>query len=154
MYHRMLPVAVVLFAGVAVAAGIAVYKREFPAYASVESIGGAHMSSDGVINDGQIAVIEDDIYPLEWLQERITVQEAERMHTRAPDERSARIPALRKPFGFRNAQWEELKARMWPGDELWTFASPAESWRHLAGRSGIALVRNKKMVCAIVTLMN
>jgi hypothetical protein len=63
-------------------------------------------------------VIEDDIYPQEWLQERITVEEAERMYTRAPDERSARIPALRKPFGFRTAQWEELKALIWPGDEL------------------------------------
>jgi hypothetical protein len=91
----------------------------------------------------------------EWLQEFVTVVEAERLHTRAPDdERSARVQELRKPFGFRNPQWEELKARMRPGDELWTFASPAGSWQHLAGRRGIALVRNKRIVCAIVTLMN
>jgi hypothetical protein len=66
----------------------------------------------------------ESIYPVEWLQERITAEEAERMQT--------------------HAQWETLRASMQPGDELWTFASPAESWQRLAGRSGIALVRNKK----------
>jgi hypothetical protein len=96
----------------------------------------------------------EDVYPAEWLQERITVEEAEHLHTRAPDERSARVPVLGKPFGFLNAEWEELKARMRPGDELWTFASPPRFWQHMAGRSGIALVRDKKMVCAVVTLKN
>jgi hypothetical protein len=101
----------------------------------------------------QFAMLEN-VYPPEWLQERIRAEVATRLHTRASDERSAHVPALRKPFGFRNPQWEELKANMRPGDELWTFASPAESWQHFAGRSGIALVRNKRIVCALVTLMN
>jgi hypothetical protein len=95
-----------------------------------------------------------DTFPIEWLLERITIEDAERKYTRPPDERSDRMPQLRKPFGFRNAQWEELKARMRPGDELWTFSSPAHFWEKKAGRCGIALVRDKKMVSAIVTLMN
>jgi hypothetical protein len=43
---------------------------------------------------------------------------------------------------------------MQPGDELWTFASSAESFRHLAGRSGIVLLRDGRAVAEIVTLMS
>jgi hypothetical protein len=50
MYHRILAVAVVLLASGAAAVGISGYEeREFPACESVESIGVAHMSPDGVI---------------------------------------------------------------------------------------------------------
>ena len=41
-----------------------------------------------------------------------------------------------------------------PGDELWTFMSPPDSWKNLAGRAGIALVRDGKPVSILVTFMN
>jgi hypothetical protein len=75
-------------------------------------------------------------YPIEWLQERLTVADADRMFSRA------------------NPQWEELKSSMQPDDELWRFCSPPESWQYLAGRAGVALVRNRTIVSAIVTLLN
>jgi hypothetical protein len=94
-------------------------------------------------------------YPIEWLDERLTLEEIERKYTAKPDGLdSISAAALNKPFGYQNARWEALKARMQPGDELWTFASPADSWKHLAGRAGIALVRDNKMVDAIVTILN
>jgi hypothetical protein len=43
---------------------------------------------------------------------------------------------------------------MKPGDELWTFCSPAESWQNLAGRRGIVLLRDGMAIAEIVTLMN
>jgi hypothetical protein len=43
---------------------------------------------------------------------------------------------------------------MQPGDELWTFSSPAESWKYLAGRAGVALVRDGKPIKVVITLMN
>ena len=46
-----------------------------------------------------------------------------------------------KPFGFQHGEWEAQKAELKPGDELWTFTSPPESWKRLMGRAGIALVR-------------
>jgi hypothetical protein len=52
------------------------------------------------------------------------------------------------------AEWEKLKAEMQPGDLLVHFASPVESWERLAGRAGIALVRDGKVINAIVTMMN
>jgi hypothetical protein len=43
---------------------------------------------------------------------------------------------------------------MHEGDQLWTFTSPPETWQALAGRSGIALLRDGQIVGHHVTLMN
>ena len=43
---------------------------------------------------------------------------------------------------------------MQPGDELWTFSSPAQSWEDLAGRAGVALVRDGNPIKVLVTMMN
>jgi len=94
------------------------------------------------------------VFPLAWLEERISIEEAERRFTPMPDDRSSYVPQLRKPFGFRNARREELKARVQVGDEIWTFRSPPETWEDLAGRAGVALVRENKMIDAVVTAMN
>ncbi|MGD0147065.1 MAG: hypothetical protein ABSB77_00620 [Xanthobacteraceae bacterium] len=92
--------------------------------------------------------------PKEWLDKKISVAEAEATHPGLNDERVQGTPEVAKPFGFRNSQWEALKAEMQPGDELWTFSSPAESWKYLAGRAGVALVRDGKPIKVVITLMN
>jgi hypothetical protein len=43
---------------------------------------------------------------------------------------------------------------MQPGDQLWTFTSSWQSWRDLAGRAGIALVRKGQIIERLVTMMN
>ena len=58
------------------------------------------------------------------------------------------------PFGFTNWQWVTLKSKMIPGDELWEFRSPPDSWAHLCGRAGVSLVRDGQVIDSIVTLMN
>ena len=78
----------------------------------------------------------DVVTPAEWLDEKISLDEAEGARS-----------------GLRD-KWAELKAQMKPGDEIWTFASPPESWKHLAGRSGFALVRNGVAIMTIVIMMN
>lgn len=92
--------------------------------------------------------------PAAWLQKKISVAEAEAAYPGVNDDRSARVPDATKPFGFRNQEWNELKAAMLPGDEIWTFASSPESWRDLAGRAGVALVRNGVPVKVLITAMN
>lgn len=53
------------------------------------------------------------------------------------------------------AEWQwEFRGRMQEGDELWEFDSPAHFWEHLAGRAGIALVRNGEVVASRVTRLN
>lgn len=41
-----------------------------------------------------------------------------------------------------------------PDDEVWQFSSSPDSWEHLAGRAGLALVRERTVVDAYVTLMS
>jgi hypothetical protein len=59
-----------------------------------------------------------------------------------------------KPFGYLNDQWEAMKAKLQPGDELYRFSSSRESWAHLAGRAGIALVRQGNIIATVITMMN
>ena len=53
-----------------------------------------------------------------------------------------------------HARWEEIKATMQPGDELWSFHSPSWTWQALCGRAGIALVRDGAIVAELITMMN
>jgi hypothetical protein len=96
--------------------------------------------------------------PRDWLIKKITISEAEAEHR---GERLLQFPNAGKPgfhggkpFGFQNDLWESLKAKMKPGDELWTFCSPGGSWRNLAGRSGIVLLRDGEVIADIITVMN
>jgi hypothetical protein len=81
------------------------------------------------------------------LWKKTTVVEAEAHPTRL---RSGEL----KPFGYVNDQWEALKAKLRPGDELYRFNSSRESWGRLAGRAGIALVRQGKIIATVITKMN
>jgi hypothetical protein len=92
--------------------------------------------------------------PKEWLQKPISVAEAEAAYPGITDDRVKKFPDAAKPFGFKNAEWEALKAEMQPGDELWTFSSPPASWQGLAGRAGIALVRNGVPIKMLLGAMN
>lgn len=99
-----------------------------------------------------------DITPTEWLQRPVQLIELERANTYHQDPlhqgSSSRERQLAKPFSFLNSEWEAMKSRIEPGDELWEFDSPAETWTALCGRSGVALVRAGKVVEVLVTEMN
>jgi hypothetical protein len=92
--------------------------------------------------------------PKSWLDKKVTIAEAEAAHPGVNDERVQSMPEIAKPFGFLNGKWEALKAEMQPGDELWTFSSPAQSWQDLAGSAGVALVRDGNPIKVLVTMRN
>jgi hypothetical protein len=94
------------------------------------------------------------LIPKAWLDKKVTIAEAEAEHPGIKDERVQRLPDAAKPVGFKSGQWEAIKAAMQPGDELWTFVSPAESWENLAGRAGIAVVRASNPVMVLTTMLN
>lgn len=81
-----------------------------------------------------------DTVPADWLDVPVSVEEAE--------------AAYGKPASGVRAAWERLKGEMQPGDTLMRFVSSAESWRHLAGRAGIALLRDGEVIDSFVILMN
>ena len=103
---------------------------------------------------------ENPVQAKSELIERKTIAELEAEYTLRPDQLSQsdrtgpRASMMLKPFAAQNDKWEALKARMQAGDELWTFASSEQSWRDLAGRAGVALVRDGQIVERLVTMMN
>jgi hypothetical protein len=86
---------------------------------------------------------EENVIPKQWLDREVSVEQIETEHM-----------VRGVPFGAMNDAWQQLKASLQPGDRLWTFCSSPESFRALAGRCGIALVRNGKVVKQLVTMMN
>lgn len=75
--------------------------------------------------------------PASWLKERITLDEAEE-----------EFPWFRNQDVFgRGIAWRE-------GDEIWRFSSPKEQWMALAGRGGIALIRDGRCVGHVLTSLS
>lgn len=68
--------------------------------------------------------------PLEWLRER-----------REPGS-EAYLAAV-----------ERLGVEPQPGDEVWSFSSPASHWKALAGRAGDALVRDGRVRHTVLTVV-
>jgi hypothetical protein len=58
------------------------------------------------------------------------------------------------PFGYCNHQWEALKAKMEPGDEVWFWSTDQESWERLMGWEGMALVRHGEIIDFFLTALN
>jgi hypothetical protein len=94
--------------------------------------------------------VSKDVIPKAWLKKKTTVANAEQAHL-VKDKRLGPKPV---PFGFINARWEQFKAGMRLGDELWEFESPGPSWEHLAGRAGLCIVREGRIIDALITRMN
>ena len=86
---------------------------------------------------------EEDVIPKQWLDKETNVEQAE-----------ADNMVQGVPFGAMNDKWMRLKVSIQPGDSLWTYCSTAESFRALAGRCGIALVRKSRVVNQMTTIMN
>jgi hypothetical protein len=78
--------------------------------------------------------------PKQWLSTRVTVAEAENANS-----------VRDRPFGEQYGHWERLKGGMAPGDELWEFVSPPDSWAHRCGRQGYAVVRRGEIVASLLT---
>jgi hypothetical protein len=91
--------------------------------------------------------------PAEWLQQRMDPVAIDRYEEQHIAHRAAGSPALLlTPRHERD--WDRMKLRMLPGDELWSFDSPSRYWQGMAGRRGIALVRAGRAIDHLITAMN
>jgi hypothetical protein len=59
--------------------------------------------------------------------------------------------AFDKPGG---REWERFKANIQPGDEVWYFCSPGETWEQLMGWRGYAIFRKGRLVEHYTTAEN
>lgn len=85
-----------------------------------------------------------------WLKVKVTLESVEEKHMVLTE----RLGPTPLPFGFHNEAWVRLLGSMEDGDELWEYSSESHYWENLAGRSGIALVRNGEIIDCITTRMN
>lgn len=83
----------------------------------------------------------------EELNRLVTVEEAEATNLVVMGSRYI-------PFGHINDSWKRLLSKMEPGDELWEYCNAPHYWENLAGRQGIALVRNGEIIGELITKMN
>lgn len=100
-----------------------------------------------------------------WLKERVNreeIEEADVKRFRETNERwRTAIPPMRrlqeipeKPGGFKHDEWVSFVEQILPGDELWSFCSPKDTWDTLCGRAGYAIVRKGEPVVVYVTVLN
>ena len=89
--------------------------------------------------------------PIEWLRKELIVQACELEH--AAEISKGDSQSFVQFVGF-NEHWDYLKSLMLTNDEIWDFDSPSEHWYSLCGRSGVALVRNNKIIFTITSMMN
>jgi hypothetical protein len=72
--------------------------------------------------------------PRDWLRERCD----ERRLCPFPESVQVSLMGVRR---YREG-WDLIKGVVQPGDQLWTFCSPPESWKQGCGRAGYAIVRD------------
>jgi hypothetical protein len=94
----------------------------------------------------------------QFQRRRRTIEEleAENVPQDQEPERVRQFPELLKPFGFLNAQWEDMKRQMLPGDELWEFCNEKEMWDAPIGMgvAGVELVRDGTVLASLIVRMN
>jgi hypothetical protein len=83
----------------------------------------------------------ESVIPIHWLKERISFTDLDHLCAEAKED-------------WKVEKLEPFKTLLLPEHELWTFASPPETWQSLAGRAGFAIVYEYMPVRALVTMLN
>jgi len=92
--------------------------------------------------------------PESWLKERLHTTDANELFEREllslglsdSDMQELRTEGPSPRFA---EAWRRFVGQMVPGDELWWFESPPETWKGLAGSAGYALVRSGQIVAQL-----
>jgi hypothetical protein len=85
------------------------------------------------------------LIPREWLRERLLASELAALYEGG---RSA------FEYGYSERDtvgWTSIESQFTPGDEVWKYCSPMESWQSYKGEMGIAIVRQGAVVASVVT---
>jgi hypothetical protein len=111
-------------------------KIEHPSYSSIEAKTldrQLEIADSWVLNEIQLIKSKRSFPPIEWLEKRVDIDEI---------------------GAGSSGDWNRLKMFLTERDELWTFSSPPDYWAGLAGRAGVALVRNGRPIAHVITVMN
>ncbi len=96
--------------------------------------------------------------PQNWLRQKGTPEDFERARLERvaagfnlPFEKVLQKFAAR-PFGALTDAWRSFIGRMQPGDELWSFSSPDDTFPKKLGCQGFAIVREGSIRDTLITL--
>jgi len=109
---------------------------EYPSYSSIQAKildQQLEIADSWVLTEIQSIRSEPPFPPIEWFEKRVNFDEIDAGNQR---------------------DWKHILMRFTERDELWTFSSPSDYWAGLAGRAGIALVRNGRPIAHVITFMN
>lgn len=117
-------------------------------------VGSLAVASETCVEDARAAL---DAWSPKAFGPQATVQGPKR-HETIEREALAEIARCRdcpqKPFGYQQAEWEQFKRLIREGDCVVFFRSNPASWNGLYGVEGYALIKNRKVVRIILTLMS
>lgn len=103
-----------------------------------------------VVDKSIVASIRTDLhFELRLVKRRAAYSQKDWLRTRRSWEE-----INRKGFQGIQRQWYAMQMLYREGDEYWSYMSGGDSWEKRAGRGGIALVRNQKIVASIIQVMN
>lgn len=88
------------------------------------------------------------LLPRSCLVDRITLEEAEEL---LAGSLTSTWTLAAPPRTDLSAPWEEVKAGLCPGDELWTYETHAECETRSRIHKGIALVRRRRVIASLKT---
>lgn len=71
-----------------------------------------------------------------------------------PDKLRMRPDYPKVPFGFMNPEWVAFKSQMRPGDTIVRYSTDKQSWQHLAGETGLGLIRSGCLIETLPTMYN
>ena len=91
-----------------------------------------------------------------WLKERLECVELQDLYKRemirsGVSDRSLADLLANGPSPVWVKKWIKFIERRMPGDELWVFESPSETWEDMSGTAGYALVRSGQIVDSIIS---
>ena len=95
--------------------------------------------------------VTEDPVPREWLKERISLIDLDRNLIEMQQLPGGPGGLILSP---KRNEMARIKLRTRKEDELWIYESPPETWIQLAGRRGIALVRDGKSIENFVLTIN
>jgi hypothetical protein len=97
--------------------------------------------------------------PLQWLRQSGTPAEFELCELRRKAS-AFNLPLEKieerfrdRPFGEMTASWRSFVQQLAPGDELWSFRSPDDTFANKAGCAGFAIVRDGAIRASFIAIM-
>lgn len=94
--------------------------------------------------------------PAEWLVAQVAggLDEVERLERERAEKAQKLWTDQELPFQLVSHAWRHFRSHFQEGDQLWRWSNGQAAWDRLAGRAGLAIVRDGRVVISFLLAMN